>query len=259
MDDASGAEGQWIAVALERYLTKELWDQWIGTVATTVPDTFEAYARIFHPLGGHGEPELRWADVARAKGTRMHPEAQFHRLARTELYAHLDIDGVSQTRPTNGELDQRQLVALSDVLGAHTAEHQDIFQAVWVGWGGFEPGAGSIPTGPGGPLTVAKGLREYWVFRGTIAELARPPWCEEGSDEDGPGANTQSANLAWPADRSWCMATEIDFDSTLVGGTAELIAAVVHSKELEAMEVTPASNLSSEGDQLNTPPRPSVP
>ncbi|MGO2539685.1 MAG: hypothetical protein ACTH8J_00925 [Specibacter sp.] len=250
MEAASGAEGQWIADALERYLTKERWDQWIGTVATTVPDTFEAHARIFHPVGGHGEPGLRWADVARAKGTRMHPEAQFHRLARTELYAHVDIDGVSQTRPSNGELDQGQLVALADVLGAHTAEHQDIFQAVWGGWGGFEPGRGSIPTGPATKLTVAKGLREYWVFRGTVEELARPPWFDEEA-----GRNAQPPNLAWPADRSWCLATEIDFDSTLVGGTAELIAAVVHSLDLEALEVTPAGNLSSEGDKFNGPGR----
>lgn len=250
MEGASGTKGQWIADALERRLTRELWDQSIGTVAATVPDHFESYARIFHPVGGHGEPELRWADVARSKGTRMHPEAQFHRLARTELYAHVDIDGVSQARPTNGVLGQRQLVALADVLGAHTAERHDIFQAVWAGWGGFEPGRGSIPTGPGTKLTVAKGLREYWVFRGTVEELARPPWFDEDR-----GANTQPPNLAWPADRSWCLATEIDFDSTLVGGTAELIDAVVHSETLEALEVTPSTDLSSEGDVVNSPPR----
>lgn len=251
MDLASGSEGQWIAGALERYMTRELWDQWAGTVATTVPDTFEAYARIFHRMDGGNKPDRRWADVAAAKGTRMHPEAQFHRLAKTELYRDAPIagaHGVEYWRPTTGELDQGQLEALAGLLGARTPEHQDIFQAVWVGWGGFEPGAGGIPAGPGGRLSVAKGLREYWVFRGSLAELARPPWFD-GDD----GRNTQPPNLAWPADRSWCMATEIDFDSTVVGGTAELIAAVVHSRELEAMEVAPAGNLSSEGDQLNTP------
>lgn len=160
MFDASGAEGRWIADALERYLSKECWDQWIGTVATTVPDTFEACARIFHPLGGSGEPELRWADVARAKGTRLRSEAQFHRLARTELYAHVLIDGVLQTRPSSAEPDQGQLLALADVLGGHTGDRQDIFQAVWVGWGGFEPGTGSIPTGLGETLSVANGLRK---------------------------------------------------------------------------------------------------
>lgn len=248
MDDASGAEGQWIADALERYLTKERWDQWFGTVATTVPDTFEAYARIFHPLGGYREPEIHWADVARAKGTQFHSAAQFHRLAAMELYGHPVIDGAELGAPRTGELDGKQLSVLAGLLSEHTAAPQDTFQGIWVGWGGFEPGTGNIPTGPGGPLTVAKGLRAYWVFRGTVAELVRPPWFDEGT-----GKNTQPPNLAWPADRSWCLATEIDFDSTLVGGTAELIAAVVHSPDLEALEVTTATNLSSEGDKLNGP------
>ncbi len=257
MEAASGAEGQWIADALERYMAKELHDQWIGTVATTVPDSFEAYARIFHRVGNGGASEWRWADIARAKGTQLHPAAQFHRLAKTELYRDAPIDGpngVEHWRPNMGELDQGQLAALAGVLAAHTTGQQDIFQAVWNGWGGFEPGAGAIPAGPGGPLTVAKGFRKYWAFRGTMAELARPPWFDNDL-----GLNTQTPNLAWPADRSWCLATEVDFDSTLLGGTAELIAAVVQSPALEALEVTPATDLSSEGDRTNTPQGPPVP
>lgn len=249
MEHASGIEGQWIADALERNLTKERWKQCFGTVATTVPDTFEAYARIFHRIDGGNEPERRWRDVAKAKGTRLHPEAQFHRLAKTELYQTALIDGangVEYWRPDTGEMDHKQLVALADVLGVHTAAQQDIFQAVWVGWGGFEPGTNGIPAGPGTQLTVANGLRAYWVFRGAREELARPPWFNEDF-----GRTTPSPNLAWPRDRSWCLATEIDFDSTLVGGSAELIAAVVQSQELEAVEVTPSTNLSSEGDTVN--------
>ncbi|ALO66274.1 hypothetical protein AS189_06960 [Arthrobacter alpinus] len=258
MDATSGAEGQWIADALEQYLTKERWEQWIGTVAATIPDSYEAYARIFHRMNQGDESERRWADIAQAKRTQVHPEAQFHLLAKAELYQDAIIDGadgVEYWRPDLGALDAGQLTALAAVLGAHSGsssigEDQDIFQAVWDGWGGFDPGSGSIPAVSGEPLTVAGGLRKYWVFRGSIAELARPPWFD-----DGLGLNTQSPNLVWPADRSWCLATEIDFDSTLVGGTAELIAAVVHSSDLEALEVTPATNLSSEGDKLNGPVR----
>lgn len=33
-----------------------------------------------------------------------------------------------------------------------------------------------------------------------------------------------------PADRSWFVASEVDFDSTLVGGSAELIKAIVESR-----------------------------
>lgn len=249
MDAVSGAEGQWIADALERYLTKERWDQWIGTVATTIPDTFEAYARIFHPVDDYGAPGpgLRWADLARANNTVFHPEAQFHRLARTELSGHAVFDGRDVGQAPHGEMYQSELAALAELLAAHTVPSQDIFQAVWDGWGGFEPGRHDIPTGAGTTLTVANGLRDYWVFRGSMAELVRPPWFDEEW-----GRSEQTPNLAWALDRSWCLASEIDFDSTLVGGTAELIAAVVHSPFLEALEVTPSSDLSSEGDTINS-------
>ncbi len=243
MDAASGAEGQWIADALERYIGKA---EYFGAVAATIPDQFESYARIFHPIGGYSEPEIRWADLARAKGTSLHPEAQFNRLAQTKLYDQAEFEGRNVGRPQTGELNQVQLALLAKLFQAHTAAPQDIFQAVWVGWGGFEPGRGSIPAGYGPSLTVAKGLRAYWVFRGSITELVRPPWFDEEM-----GRSAQTPNLAWPADRSWCMATEIDFDSTLVGGTAQLIAAVVHSPGLEALEVTASSNLSSEADTVN--------
>lgn len=257
MEGASGTDGQWIADALERRLTRELWDESIGTVAATIPDHFEAYARIFHRMDGGRDLERRWADVARAKGTFMHPEAQFHRLAKTELYQNALIDGangVDYWRPNQGELDEGQLQALTALLGGNTAKGQDIFQAVWEGWGGFKPGAGSIPSGPGQALTVANGLRRYWVFRGSLGELAHPPWFG-----DGLGFSSPTLNLAWPADHSWCLATEIDFDSTLVGGTAELIDAIVQSEVLEALRVTPATDLSSEGDVVNSPPRQTKP
>lgn len=166
-------EGRWVADAHEHCLAKGSWDQWFGTAATVIPDSFEDYARIFH--GGS------WARGSWPRSQRCS--------ART---------------PPGG---------------------QGIFQAVWVGWGGFDPGTGGIPTGTGGPLSAARGFREYWVFRGTIAEPARPPWFRDGSDGDGLDVNTQTPNLARPADRSWCLATGVDFDSTLVGGTAELVAA----------------------------------
>lgn len=251
MELASGSDGQWIAGALERRLSMELWDESLGTVAATIPDNFQAYARIFHRMDGGRDLDRRWADLARARGTRLHPAAQFHRLAQTGLYQDAVVrgeGGVEYWRPRQGELDEGQLLALTALLGGHTAGEQDIFQAVWVGWGGFEPGSGSIPSGRGQALTVANGLRKYWVFRGSLGELAHPPWFD-----DGLGFSSPTANLAWPADRSWCLATEIDFDSTLVGGTAELVDAVVHSEVLEALQVTPSTDLSSEGDVVNSP------
>lgn len=249
MKQIDAAAGQWIADALERYLNKERWDAWTGTVASTIPDSFECYARILHRVNGSHAPEVRWADIARAKGTRVHPEVQFHTMAKTALYERVVLDGVEHAPPSPGELDEVQLAALAEILAGQSGA--DIHQAVWTGWGGFEPGTTEgVPYSHDGTLVVAKGFRAYFVFQGTGEDFARPPWFDAGL-----GLNTQSANLAWPEDGSWCVATEVDFDSTLVGGTAELIAAVVHSPVLEAVQVTPATKLSSDADALNSPPR----
>jgi hypothetical protein len=52
------------------------------------------------------------------------------------------------------------------------------------------------------------------------------------------GSRRRAALAAiWPADHSWLVATEIDFDSTLVGGPQVLIDALVASAELEVLQI----------------------
>jgi len=47
----------------------------------------------------------------------------------------------------------------------------------------------------------------------------------------------QSPNLWWPEDHAWCVASEIDFCSTYVGGSPELIEGVLGDERLEAIPV----------------------
>ena len=42
----------------------------------------------------------------------------------------------------------------------------------------------------------------------------------------------------WPADRTWCIYTDIDGMDTLIGGSAAYIEAVLNHPELEALPVT---------------------
>ena len=44
----------------------------------------------------------------------------------------------------------------------------------------------------------------------------------------------QSPSIFWPEDHRWCVATEVDADSTLVGGSRELVEEVMDSPLLEA-------------------------
>ena len=59
--------------------------------------------------------------------------------------------------------------------------------------------------------------------------------------------------LWWPGDRSWIVASEIDFDSTIVAGSPELRDALLANHSLEAFEVDPDGILSQGGDIINAP------
>jgi hypothetical protein len=62
----------------------------------------------------------------------------------------------------------------------------------------------------------------------------------------------QSPNLFWPADRSWCVASEIDFDSTLVGGSRDLVDAVLAHPGLEVWPVSAGDSLAWDADTINS-------
>jgi hypothetical protein len=61
-------------------------------------------------------------------------------------------------------------------------------------------------------------------------------------------------NLIWPADHSWFVASEVDFDSTLVGGSAELVETIVQCPALEAWQVEPTDSLAIDADKINGAP-----
>ena len=61
----------------------------------------------------------------------------------------------------------------------------------------------------------------------------------------------QSPNLLWPADRGWFLASEIDFNSTLVAGGTDLIADILACPALESWPVRPHDSLGCDGDTVN--------
>ncbi len=61
----------------------------------------------------------------------------------------------------------------------------------------------------------------------------------------------KSPNLFWPADQAWCVASEIDFDSTLLGGTTELVDAVIRTPTLDSWPIQPDGSLAAYADQVN--------
>lgn len=61
----------------------------------------------------------------------------------------------------------------------------------------------------------------------------------------------QSPNIFWPEDRAWCVATEIDLDSTYVGGSNALVDALLGEPGLEAWRVQATDGIGHASDRIN--------
>ena len=189
-------------------------------VTSVMPSGFARYARVFHPYPGGG----RWADVAAAHGRVAHREMQWHA-----------IGGDPNDTPYDGTLPREVQAPLRDVLRSHTATPGRCWFAVWDGFGGSPPWVHQAPWFeiPG---------RRLHLFTGPI-EAVEDPFNEWPFH--------QSANLWWPDDRAWCVATEIDFCWTYVGGSAECVDAVLACPVLEALESLPDDGITYDADRLN--------
>lgn len=169
--------------------------------------------------------------------------------------------------PEQGNLQPSTLAAVLDVLEHWTTSRRECVMALWDGFGwvggqgaGLYGSSESTQLPPAYPSEVLDGPRlqlpgrEYLLFTGPLRAAQqlghRTPHdlCEQWPWE---WLARQSPNLLWPRDRTWCLATEIDFDSTLVGGPADLVDALVTSPVLEAYPITPHSDLSIDGDRVN--------
>jgi hypothetical protein len=255
-------------VSVGDWIDSRLSGQW-GTVGSIVPLGFTAYARILHPVElDDGRPPLTWAQVCALTGRRPHALMQWATIATPTADAEV------ATSPSGlwddgdvrvGSLAPSALSALIDVLTPATGG-QDCFHALWEGWGWVDGSGVKVltPTDDGrvepGPLVergVSAGVwalprlrlpdRDYLLFRGPLSAALDMGW--EGSPG---GFELQSPSLLWPADHSWCVSTEIDFDSTLVGGSPELVSAVLAAPGLDAWPVGPDDDLTAFADPPNS-------
>ncbi len=95
------------------------------------------------------------------------------------------------------------------------------------------------------------------LFRGGVSELADPDWESRVPWQDpelavrGFAQTAHCPSLVWPDDRAWILVTEVDYDSTIVGGTSELIRALCADPRLEALPIREGADLTWDADEVN--------
>lgn len=236
-----------------------------GSVTAVVPARYEAYVRVLHPVEVDDDRLARWRDVATVTGRRVHPLVQWWRLIDSPGYVNPRSGLWHGGNPETGALEQPDSQVLVDLLARHTDTPDDAYFALWEGSGHFDnqsrviyrlDDTGRDATGEVSISTTAALLaagprmehpgRNYLLLAGalteavTIADLVGAhPWALSG-------------NLVWPTDRAWCIGTEVDFDSTLVGCSRTAADEILSCNELEALPIGPHDSLQYDADLINT-------
>ena len=239
VEQTAPAQAQWsTAVEAADWIAAALAPFEHGLVASVIPRGFPAYARVLNPVRASGSPgtrPVRWSEIARWSGMPLHPDSQFHSIA-------LPSRRPAGPPPWNGQGPERGSLDLADAetligwLGPHTGTPDRCLFCMWDGWGwdtamyAALPGEPLIPLPDPVPPEVRYGPRvrlpgrDYLLYTGPVdAALAFA---------DSPG---QTPNLWWPADRAWCVASEVDLSWSYVGGSAELIEELIADPRLEAL------------------------
>ena len=186
-----------------------------------------------------------------------------------------------------GSLVRDMASSLIGLLEGATATPESCWFGIWEGYGGFSDDlrdgpAISIPErrwllfrAPLGDLTTSIETL-YESRRGQTSVVYYAPAKQPGPEYDpddstfqfanSPGGTDasewpppdieqnkvhyQSANMVWPEDRSWCLATEIDLPCTFISGSRELISSVLNEPHLEARIVLPGDRFPELRDVL---------
>jgi hypothetical protein len=225
-----------------------------------IPDVFEAYLRIFHPVRDRDGTATSWAEVAHKMGRTAHRQMQWHSIVGAREAHSLVGSSWPGTRPALGQLQPQPLRVLCEGLAYHTREPATCFFGLSTIFGGVEELAADKPL-------LRFSHREFVILSGPLSAVVNvgiPPSPASFSAGLGVGMNSsmarhgphdlmlQSPNLMWPADRAWYVASEFDFDSTLVGGSEGLIDELMADPRLETMVVHPEDSLAADADKINS-------
>jgi hypothetical protein len=222
---------------------------------------------------GGGDPDARDWDTVIGPDGREYSAPQEGRLDADQLAAAARHLAASTTTPDDvyigvwegwggmlgffGEAPSRTTLTLADgddpeLFARHSAmlarstrdPFNNVFRKpVW------QPGILSDVISRGPRLQLPN--RDHVLFRGTLAEFSDPSWATKVPWADEHPEWTASPSLVWPADRAWVLVTEVDYDSTIVGGSPDLVRALCTDPALEARSIREGADLSWDADEVN--------
>ncbi len=227
--DANPAD--WIVSALRTFAQ---------SVTSLVPHGFESYKRVFHPA--HRGPGLKptrvsWAEIAAASCNHVQPAMQLSTFTGSN-HLHDEWPGVFDNAPEVGSLPPELAGPLTATLAQHTATPNVCWFAVWDGWGGLGEEV------CGAPMFRLPG-REYHLLTGPVDAV--PANVEVEPFE-------QTPSLWWPDDHAWCVATEIDLNTTYIGCDDACRDRILALREIEALPIDPATGIDNGSDLRNSSP-----
>ena len=191
-----------------------------ATVRALVPESYPAYARIFHPAYRSPKEErpVRWSEIAAWTGRTVHPMMQFERIAILEMYRNPSWGW----RPGNGSIPEAECRTLIEVLKHFTATPDRCWFCLWEGYGDINPRLYDR-------ARVKAPGRDHLLFRGPLESVMK------FAGEDQEFGLHIPPSIWWPDDRAWCVATDVDLPHSYVGGSEECIEALLARPELEAL------------------------
>jgi hypothetical protein len=179
---------------------------------------------------------------------------QWHKLIGTPTWAHR-TNWSYPGAPRVGEMPPHLIDVLCEHLGANTKTPAQCFFAI------------NAVTGLDGRdsadfMALTLPLERFTVFVGplsAIADLRYPGSAVTGASL---GSTTLAGralgeprrigpNMVWPADHAWFVASPYELDSTLVGGTKNLVRELCCDDRIEAWPIQSKDSLNEDSDLLN--------
>ncbi|MDQ1521760.1 MAG: hypothetical protein QOI55_2833, partial [Actinomycetota bacterium] len=213
---ANVAPAGWLRGALRPWT-----DRGIRHVATLVPASYPAHARVFHRAATRAN-DVRWADIAAHTGQHLTAESRYRELTGWHPDAAHQSPPEPWLEPDRGSLRADECAAVAEVLARYTTTPRDCWFCLWEGYGTAWTALNRVAEHA---PRVALEHRSCLLFRGPVSAAT--------AFRSGP--LFQSPTLWWPEDRAWCVASELDIYSTYVAATPPAVDALIEHPALEVL------------------------